>query len=320
MTGTETINCLITSASAKVLLVEAFKSVLHPTAGKVIAADMDADCCAGQFADAFELLPKDGDPGYEERVLDICARHQVSLLIPTRDGELQQLARMQARLGAMGVTVPLPDLDILALVQDKKDFQKYCTDRGFPVLPIADVQEENAFPIFMRHRNGTFTGGGVMVENLSAFQRLGVDVNDYVMQPYVTDRELSCDILMDFDGKPIQAVVRERLKLVNGESWRSRIVDLPAVADLALQIAADLGLRGHNLAQFFYNEEDGPRVIEVNARFGGCSNLSIQGGLASPERLIALMRGDKSARERRPVRTGLTSMRYATDRLVMPNA
>lgn len=318
MTGTDTINCLITSASAKVLLVEAFGAVLHPMGGKVVASDMDKDCCAGQFADAFEVLPKDGDTSYEAQVLDICARHDISLLIPTRDGELQQLARMKPKLEAMGVAVPLPDADVLALAQDKKDFQKYCADRGFPVLPIADVHEENAFPIFMRHRNGTFTGGGVMVESLSAFQRLGVDVNDYVMQPYVTDRELSCDILMDFDGKPIQAVVRERLKLVNGESWRSRIVDLPAVSELALKIAADLGLRGHNLAQFFYNEEDGPRVIEVNARFGGCSNLSIQGGLASPERIVGLMRGDETVRDPRDIKTGLMSMRYATDRLVMP--
>jgi carbamoyl-phosphate synthase large subunit len=320
MIGKRTINCLITSASAKVLLVEAFKSVLHPLGGKVVAADMDAECCAGYFADAFELCPKDGDDAYGDRVLDICKRHDISLLVPTRDGELQQLASMKPKLEAIGVTVPLPNADVLALVQDKKDFQKYCTEQGFPVLPIADVHEENAFPIFMRHRNGTFTGGGVMVESLSAFQRLGVDVNDYVMQPYVTDRELSCDILMDLDGEPMQAVVRERLKLVNGESWRSRIIDLPAVSNLALRMAGDLGLRGHNLAQFFYNEEDGPRIIEVNARFGGCSNLSIQGGLASPERIVGLMRGDVGAHKPRDIKTGLTSLRYATDRLVMPDA
>ena len=254
MTTGKAINCLITSASAKVLLVEAFQKVLHPRGGKVITSDMDA-------------------------------QHDISLLIPTRDGELQQLARMKEKLSAIGVTVPLPDASVLALCQDKKDFQHYCAEKGFPVLPIADVSLENAFPIFMRHRNGTFTGGGVMVESLSAFRRLGVDMNDYVLQPYVNDRELSCDLLMDFDGKPVQAVVRERLKLVNGESWRSQIIDLPEVEKLALDVAADLGLHGHNLVQFFYNDQDGPRVIEVNARFGGCSNLSIQGGMASPERL-----------------------------------
>ncbi|WP_262692922.1 ATP-grasp domain-containing protein [Kordiimonas aestuarii] len=319
MTTAKAINCLITSASAKVLLVEAFQKVLHPSGGKVIAADMDANCCAGYFADAFERMPRDDAPDYEACLLDMCERHDISLLIPTRDGELQQLARMKDKLAAIGVTLPLPDASVLALCQDKKHFQEYCLKKGFPVLPIADVTLENAFPIFMRHRNGTFTGGGVMVESLSAFKRLGVDVNDYVLQPYVSDCELSCDLMMDFDGKPVQAVVRERLKLVNGESWRSQIVDLPAVEKLALDLATDLGLRGHNLVQFFYNQEEGPRVIEVNARFGGCSNLSIQSGLASPERLVELLRGDDAARTRRHIKTGLMSLRYATDRLVMPS-
>ncbi|WP_417462383.1 ATP-grasp domain-containing protein [Kordiimonas sp.] len=313
------VNCLITSASAKVLLVEAFKAAVHPTGGRVVASDMDRDCCAGHFADAFEWLPKDDAPDYETRLLDICERHQIALLIPTRDGELQRIAGMKPKLEAVGVMVPLPDASVLSACQDKKNFQGYCVDKGFPVLPLADVHKENAFPIFMRHRDGTFTGGGVMVESLSAFERLKVDINDYVMQPYVTDREISCDILLDFDGNPMQAVARERLKLVNGESWRSRIVSLPDAEKLALTLAQDLGLRGHNLVQMFYSETEGPRLIEVNARFGGCSNLSIQGGLSSPERIIQLMLGkDTDARLARPIRVGLTSLRYATDRLVMP--
>lgn len=314
------INCLITSASAKVLLVEAFKAVLHPLGARVIASDMDRDCCAGHFADGFEWLPKDDAPDYESRLLDICERHQIALLIPTRDGELQRLASLKPTLEAMGVTVPLPDAAVLAACQDKKNFQAYCVEKGFPVLPLADVHKENAFPIFMRHRDGTFTGGGVLVESLSAFERLKVDINDYVVQPYVQDREISCDLLLDFEGKPMQAVARERLKLVNGESWRSRIVSLPDAEKLALTLAQDLGLRGHNLVQMFYSDTEGPRLIEVNARFGGCSNLSIQGGLSSPERIVQLMQGaEAEARLARPIRIGLTSLRYATDRLVMPS-
>ena len=318
--NTAPINVLITSASAKVLLVQAFQRAVADRGGKVIAADTDPDCCAALFADGFEVMPEDGAPDYEKRLLDICARHKISLLVPTRDGELQRFARMKPALKAAGVMAPLPDEATLRQCQDKKDFQRFCASRGYPVLSLANAEHDTAFPIFMRHRNGTFTGGGLMVENLSAFERLKVDVDDYVMQPFVTEREFSCDVLMDFDGQPIQAVVRERLKLVNGESWRSRIVSLPAVEELALKLACDLGLCGHNLVQMFYNEAAGPWLIEVNARFGGCSNLSIQGGLASPERLVQLCAGEREkALKARPIKVGLTSQRYATDQLVMPD-
>jgi carbamoyl-phosphate synthase large subunit len=312
-------NVLITSASAKIQLIQAFQAAVHPLGGTVVAADSDANCCAAHFADAFEPLPRDDDERYAERLLEACRAHAIGLLVPTRDGELQPVARLKPVLEAAGVAVPLPDAATLAQCQDKKHFQAYCKKSGFPVLELSDPTKAEAFPVFLRHRNGTFTGGGVMVENIAAFDRLGLRPEDYVVQQYVTDQEYSCDVLLDMDGKPLQAVARERQHLVNGESWRSEIVDMPVLTDLALALTASLGLRGHNLVQMFYSEEHGPRLIEVNARFGGCSNLSIKGGLASPERLVMMARGKlATAAEPRPIDFGLTSLRYASDVLVPP--
>lgn len=312
-------NVLITSASAKIQLVQAFQAATRLAGGKVVAADSDPHCCAAEFADAFEELPRDDDLAFGDRLVDVCNRWSIGLLIPTRDGELQILAGLKPQLEAIGVTVPLPDADLLARCQDKKHFQRFCKAEGFPVLELSDPTSEDAFPVFLRHRNGTFTGGGVMVENLAAFDRLGLNQEDYVVQTFCTDQEFSCDVLMDLAGNPVQAVARERQHLVNGESWRSEIVDMPVLTDLALDLCQSLGLRGHNLVQMFYSADRGPRLIEVNARFGGCSNLSIKGGLNSPERLIQMARGQvQAARKPRPIRTGMRSIRYSLDKLVSP--
>lgn len=312
-------NVLITSASAKVQLVTAFQEAVQPHGGKVIAGDCDPSCCAAHFADGFEQMLRDDDPEYARHLMDICRRQKIGLLIPTRDGELQLLARMRDALSDLGVKLPLPNVSVLKQCQDKLHFQQYCRAHGFPVLELSDPTTEDSFPVFLRHRNGTFTGGGVMVENPAAFDRLGLDLEDYVIQTYVTDREYSCDVLLDFDGNPIQAVARERQHLVNGESWRSQIVDMPVLTNLAMELAASLGLKGHNLVQMFYSEETGPRLIEVNARFGGCSNLSIKGGLNSPERMVMMAKGELSeAQEANPLQYGLTSVRYSIDHLMIP--
>lgn len=314
-------NVLITSASAKIQLVQAFQAAAGLVGGKVVAADSDPLCCAAEFADAFEVLPRDDDPAFGDHLVDVCTRWNVGLLVPTRDGELQLLAGLKPQLEAAGVTVPLPDANLLARCQDKKHFQRFCKAEGFPVLELSDPTSEDAFPVFLRHRNGTFTGGGIMVENLAAFDRLGFNQEDYVVQAFCTDQEFSCDVLMDLEGNPVQAVARERQHLVNGESWRSEIVDMPVLTDLALELCQALGLRGHNLVQMFYSADLGPRLIEVNARFGGCSNLSIKGGLASPERLIQMAQGEMhAARKQKAIATGMRSIRYSLDKLVPPNA
>ncbi len=71
------------------------------------------------------------------------------------------------------------------------------------------------------------------------------------------------------------------------------------------------------MVQAFWDGQGEPLFIEVNARFGGASNLSIQAGLASPERLVMMLAGDAVvARKPRPVRYGLTMLRYSQDLLV----
>jgi carbamoyl-phosphate synthase large subunit len=84
---------------------------------------------------------------------------------------------------------------------------------------------------------------------------------------------------------------------------------------MALDLCARLGCIGHNVVQAFYRRETGPLLIEVNPRFGGASNLSIRAGLDSPSRIIALLAGEKP-RNPRPIRFGLTMLRYSEDMII----
>lgn len=307
-------NILLTSSSAKIQLIEAFKVSLRPRGGQLVAADSDPTCCSVHFADAFECLPRDDDPTYEDRLLQICRDHQINLLVPTRDGELVRIAKMREKLKSVGTLITLGDAALMETCMDKGRLQAFCLANGFPVLEVSDVSDSQSFPVFIRHRNSSMTGGGILVENRASFEQLALNMEDYLVQRFVEDREFSCDILSSLDGRPLQAVVRERLRLVNGESWRSKIVDMPELEDLAFQLAASLKLCGHNLIQMFWSEKNGPRIIEINLRFGGGSNLSLRGGLASPERLMQMIEGrEAEAFEKRKIEVGLMSLRYGKD-------
>jgi len=310
-------NVLLTSSSAKIQLIESFKTALRPRGGQLVAADADPTCCSVHFADVFERLPRDDDPAYEERLLAICLDHKIRLLIPTRDGELIRIANLRTKLAEIGTIVPLGESEALASCMDKGALQQFCSANSFPVQEMSDITDSGAFPVFIRHRNSSITGGGILVEDKSAFEHLSLKIEDYVVQAYIEDREYSCDVLSSLEGEPLQVVVRERLRLVNGESWRSKIVSIPALEKLALELAAALQLCGHNLIQMFCSEKNGPRIIEVNPRFGGGSNLSLKGGLDSPERLLLMVEGRLSeAYKARKIEYGLMSLRYSRDVLV----
>ena len=121
---------------------------------------------------------------------------------------------------------------------------------------------------------------------------------------------------MSLDGAPLQAVARRRLQVQDGEATKSRTQDVPALTDQALKLCAALGLVGHNVVQAFHDDA-GTRFIEINPRFGGASNLSIQAGLASPERILQMARGqDVEAARPRAIAYGLTMLRYSQDRIV----
>ena len=308
-------NILISSVSAKVQLVELFRDALKDCGGgRIIGTDADKDACAAAFVDAFERVPPDGAAGFDDLFVDLCARHKIQLVIPTRDSELPMLARLKPRLDAMGVALPVPDLDILETCLNKRAFHEYCEIHGFPVLPRREPKTESDFPVFVRLYSGSGGRSAFLVPDMEIWRQMRFKSKDYICQPLVKDEEFSVDLLLDFDSNPLQAVARSRQRVIFGESWRSQIIHMPEMEALALELASKLGLKGHNLMQAFRSKENGINVIEINPRFGGCSNLSITGGLDSPKRLIQMVQGDMAgARAPRQIRYGLQSNRHGRD-------
>jgi len=259
-------------------------------------------------------LPPDQSPEYCAALLAVCADHNIDLIIPSRDGELQRLAKMRSDFDALNIVLPLPGSDKLEICLDKLKFHRFCQGNGFPVLPLVDPGADDNFPLFVRAINTAEEKVAYQVPDLKLWEKLGIDRSHHICQPVCTDNEYSVDVLMDMGGKPLQAVVRHRQRLVNGESWRSQIKQMPELAATALELCQKLELRAHNLVQAFVSDDGGIHLIEVNPRFGGCSNLSVVGGLQSPRRIVQMVQGNTAAaRVNQPIRFGLQSNRHSVD-------
>lgn len=310
-------NVLILSASTKVLLVRAFKKAVGPEGGMVLAADLDPLSAGVAAADRRIALPRTADPAFPAALGTACRDHAIDLVVPTRDQELAPLAALAPEFRTFGVTILVSSAASIALCQDKRTFSDFCRKAGIPVAPILTVAEAmDRLPVFVRPRVGA---AGVGARRIDTREELGNAVStdpDLLIQPFISAPEYSIDVLCDLDGVPLQAVVRERVRVRGGESTVSRVDHVPELEALVLKLAGRLGLVGHSVMQAFMVPGQGPFMIEVNPRFGGASNLSIEAGLASPERIVGLLQNRSEARNPRKIAFGLTMLRHSDDILV----
>jgi carbamoyl-phosphate synthase large subunit len=307
-------NVLILSAASKVLLVQAFQQAVGPDGGQVFAADLERDSAALVFADGVVSLPRTDAPGFGEALRAACKSRDIGLVVPTRDAELSVLSALRDRFRAEGVVVLAPDAHALDLCLDKRRFVEVCEKLGLATPKTwAPGETPDAFPVFVRPVSGAGGRGARRIE-AADWAPMGPD---QLVQAYCRDPEYSIDVLMDLDGRPVQALARRRLQVRAGEAVKSRTEDAPVLTDAALRLCAEIGLVGHNVVQAFWNGQAAPLFIEVNPRFGGASNLSIAAGLASPERLVMMAAGKaQAATAPRALKSGLTMLRYSQDLFV----
>lgn len=307
-------NILILSAAAKVLLVRAFAEAARAYGGQVFAADLSPDNAALFEADHAAILPRSDSPGFVDALVRFCADNTIRLVVPTRDGELFALAAARSALAEVGATALVANEAVLEVCQDKRRFVAFCRTEGL-ATPRTYGQGETPdnYPVFVRPVRGA---GGLGARRIETPVDLPTGEN-VLVQALETAPEYSIDVLLDLSGRPLQAVARRRLLVRDGEAVKSRIEAIPDMEAQALRLCAALGLVGHNVVQAFWSPDVGVRFIEVNARFGGASNLSIRAGLDSPSRILQMLAGhDDTAAAKRPIALGLTLLRYAQDRFV----
>lgn len=298
-------NVLITSIASKKPMIRAFVAATRQVELSVIGCDADPAAPATEIVDSFRPVPPTDSPQFEASILSLCDEKDIGLIIPSRDGDLLPLAAMAGVLQARGIIVPLPDKTIIETCLDKGQFCHFLTSNGFRSIPILDDISTTDLPVFARARHGAGGRGNYQIESLDEALVL-LSNDDYLVHPFLEYPEYSIDVLSDFEGHPIQAVARERRQVVNGEANLTTIRSRPLLEKQSLELAALLGLKGHSILQAFLPPDGDPIFIEANLRFGGASIASVNAGLDSPSRMLAMAFGPDRLRSRARQPAGIT--------------
>ena len=313
------IGVLISSAARKVPLVRSFRAALLNTmqTGKVFAGDMNPECIAGQFADEVWQMNRLSELDTESLVAE-CRARRITLIVPTRDGEIEYYARARPALESAGISVHVAAPEQVVACLDKLLFARRCSEAGIPVIEtcsvLSDLSRAGDVVVKERFGAGSRTIGLGLTREQAAQHAAGLE--NPIFQPMVAGDEYAIDLYVNRDGEVVEVVPRQRTQVFNGESAVSITVESPSLVQESIRLAHHFELRGHNVLQAFVKDDGSVLFIECNPRVGGASALSFEAGLDTPAWSLMEAAGQRVAPRVGAYRRGLKMVRYSADRFI----
>jgi carbamoyl-phosphate synthase large subunit len=289
------LNVLITAASRRVPLVQAFKTALRSLGvpGTVIVTDVNPLSPAVHFGGRAYRVPLATDPSYIGELLAICKAERVRLIVPTIDDELPVFGASRQRFADIGVLAACSPEEAAVICNDKYATCHHLTVKGVPAarswLP-SELPANAKLPLFIKPRGGRGGVAAFPVQTPKELAFFSEYVDTPVVQEFLDGPEYTIDVLCDFDGKPLSIVPRERVVIRAGVIDRGRTVKSAPLIELAEGACTALTFSGPINIQCRMRGNQ-PVIFEINPRFSGGIPLTIAAGADFPKLLLKLALG-----------------------------
>ena len=285
---------LITSAGRRAGLVECFRASAKrmDIDLAVHACDLHPDLSAAcALSDRSFAAPRCSEPDYIPTLLDYARQNEIALVVPTIDTELSPLAAARPDFAELGVYVHVSPEPVIDIVRDKKRTMDVLADAGVPTPRTATLEQfrntctDWDWPLFVKPVAGSASRGIALLRDMS-------EMKDQYPEPMLVQEALGGDeytvnVFIDDDGVMQSAIPHWRMSVRAGEVEKGRTVRRAEFEQIARGVAAALPeARGVLCFQLFDDPRLGPRVIEINARFGGGYPLADRAGGRFAENLL----------------------------------
>jgi len=285
---------------------------------RLVSGDMRADAYGKSLSDAFYLMPPSNDSLYINRILEICTKEKIHVILPITTAELIVLSEKSDVFVKQGIQVLVSSIEGLKQSNDKGRLHTWAKTNGIAV-PEGNVClnkgefEETANRLLLRHPRLFFkpvTGNGsrgiglicgeiepvissnkpeLMALLLAEWlQRLPENFEvPILLTEYLPGKEYSVDAFI-WDGYDTIAIPRSRDKMVSGISVSGKFERNELLISETKKVVEALVLRGPIGVQWRYNADGLPHLLEINPRLQGTTSTLRHVGLNIP--LMAVKR------------------------------
>ncbi|MCI1477727.1 MAG: ATP-grasp domain-containing protein [Clostridium beijerinckii] len=284
-------NLLITAIGKRVQLIKHLKQSFN-----VIGVDAGDFNPAKSFVHKFYKVPKANETNYIEKLLEICEKEKIKVLIPLFEGEFEILHNERKQFKDIGVTILLCNKEILNLCKDKVETFKFFVNSEISVPKVYNKEEIediikygdiDKLPLIIKPKDGMGSQNVFKINNITELKFFKGYIKDGIVQEFIAGDEYTVDALVDLEGNPIYIVPRKRIEVRSGEVVKSSTEKNGAIIEETLKVInrlnklrdnEGLALQGPLTIQFFKNGNGEVYLLEINPRFGGGVPLSFEAG------------------------------------------
>lgn len=285
-------NVLITSAGRRVALVRAFKSELKTLfpEGKVFTSDLNPRLSAAcNVADDFFQVKAVSDPAYIKDLLQLCLEHNIKMIVPTIDTELQALANHTTGFKEHHIHVIVSSPDFIDKCRDKRKINQFFEQHGI-AIPVAVDKHHPTFPLFIKPYDGSLSADTFLIRKPEEITNYHMTNEKLLFMEYIDKAEhdeYTVDIYYGKDNEAKCIVPRRRIEIRGGEISKGVTCKNAVITILREKLGYIKGAIGCLTVQVFLNKNTNSVIaIEINPRFGGGYPLSYRAGANYPAWLI----------------------------------
>lgn len=306
------IRILFTGVGRRIELLQAFRNaalVLNKEI-KIYGADIAGTAPALAYCDYTRSVVAMKDPGYIDNLLRICKDDHIDLLIPTIDTDLLVLSENREKFEYIGTRVMISTPDKIRICRDKNNTSQFFVECGLHApMPVNDWKEyRSGYPAFIKPKDGSSSINAFEIHNEEELKVHAEQMEDYVVQPFVSGHEYTIDIFCDWNGNPISIVPRERLQVRAGEVLKTKIYMDKTMISESKALCDAFKPCGPITVQLIRDDDGVDWYIEINPRFGGGAPLSMKAGARSAEAILNLM--DDEPILKQPIADGAIYSRF----------
>jgi carbamoyl-phosphate synthase large subunit len=225
------VNVLLTCVGLRVDNVTAFRDALHARGegGLVVGTDADPMAPAVHFCDRWEQVPPASDPRYVDHLVALVERHEIAVVVPCSEWDLEELADGRERLEAAGATVFISDPGPTRTCVDKYRMHEFLVARSIPsprTVDPATAARRPPLPRAGQDATGARLGAHLPLRDArggGVLPRLLARVVDGAGA--VPGREFSIDLLCDLDGRCLNAIPRLMQGKKGGEQIKGTTIE-----------------------------------------------------------------------------------------------
>ena len=247
---------------------------------------------------------------FVSHLLDYLSQHPQDCLIPVKEESLDAILSHRDEFERL-THLPFPETSVFQLCRDKNKTMELANQLGIPhpqtVLPsdlnqVKELSRSLRAPLVIKPRMSCSGLGIHYVEDISDLYETYSQVHEQYPFPMIQEEiplgekfDVAC--LMDENSRPLATFAQKEIRsfpLRDGASTVQESVWRPDLVELTVQLLQKMGWTGIAEAEFMVDPRDGtPKLLEVNPRFWGSLQLSIQSGVDFPYLLYQWSRGER---------------------------